>query len=101
MGPDIDMKFHQEVMEIVRYDNGAQCGAHSIYMYPEVNCTKNTEILEHCSCSIYSWFQQITNSQNNKKSVVGMFQPLFVTGCCKIMGQWFLETTRLVNPSSC
>ena len=23
-GPDIDMKFHQEVMEIVSYDNGAQ-----------------------------------------------------------------------------
>ena len=24
VGPDIDMKFHQEVMEIVSYDNGAQ-----------------------------------------------------------------------------
>ena len=24
VGPDIDMKFHQEVMEIVSYDNGTQ-----------------------------------------------------------------------------
>ena len=40
-------------------------------MYPEVNCTKNTEILKHCSCSISPLFQQITNSQNNKKTSVG------------------------------
>ena len=31
----------------------------------------------------------VLNSPNNKKSVSGKFQPLFVTGGCKIMGQWF------------
>ena len=36
---------------------------------------------EHCS--------SVLNSPNNKKSVSGKFQPLFVTGGCKLMGQWF------------
>ena len=39
----------------------------------------------------------VLNSPNNKKSVGGKFQPLFVTGGCKIMGQWFSQTTRLVD----
>ena len=29
MGPDIDMKFHQEVMEIVSYDSTTKCNVES------------------------------------------------------------------------
>ena len=46
---------------------------------PAIHLHGSSKLQEHCST--------IPISQNNKKSVSGMCQPLFVTFCCEIMGQ--------------